>query len=125
MTDDDGGEIRLITDAGALAAACERLSEGDFLAVDTEFHRESTYWPQLCLVQAANADFDILVDPLAKGMDLSPLLKLIADRDRTKVFHAARQDLEIFARLLGEAPAPIFDTQVAAMACGLGDSISY
>lgn len=125
MTDEDGGELRLITDTASLEAACVKLAEGDFIALDTEFHRESTYWPQLCLVQAANADFDILVDPMAKGMDLAPLLKLIADKNRIKVFHAARQDLEIFARLLGEAPGPIFDTQVAAMACGLGDSISY
>ncbi len=125
MSDDESGEIRLITDTFALAAACERLAEGDFLALDTEFHRETTYWPQLCLIQAANADFDILVDPLAPGIDLSPLLKLIADKSKTKVFHAARQDLEIFARIMGEVPSPIFDTQIAAMACGLGDSISY
>jgi len=124
LSDDETGEIRLITDTDALAEACERLSDGDFLAVDTEFHRETTYWPQVCLIQVANADYDVLVDPIAK-IDLSPLMKLLADKSRTKVFHAARQDLEIFTRLIGEPPSPIFDTQIAAMACGLGDSISY
>lgn len=124
MTKDDTGEIRLITDTQALAEACDRLAGGTFIALDTEFHRESTYWPQLCLIQAANEDFDILVDPLA-DLDLTPLLALVADRSRTKVFHAARQDLEIFARIMGEVPTPVFDTQIAAMACGLGDSISY
>lgn len=124
MSDDLSGNIDLISDQAALEAACKHLAEGEFLALDTEFHRETTYWPQLCLVQAATADFDCMIDPLA-GLDLSPLLKLIDDPSRVKVFHAARQDLEIFARLLGHVPAPIFDTQIAAMACGLGDSISY
>ena len=125
MSDDDDAEIRLITDTAALTAACERLGQDDFLAVDTEFHRETTYWPQVCLIQVASSDYDVLVDPLAKGIDLAPLNKLIADPSRTKVFHAARQDLEIFARLIGHVPGPVFDTQIAAMACGLGDSISY
>jgi ribonuclease D len=124
LSDDLSGNIDLISDQAALEAACKHLAEGEFLALDTEFHRETTYWPQLCLVQAATADFDCMIDPLA-GLDLSPLLKLIDDPSRVKVFHAARQDLEIFARLLGHVPAPIFDTQIAAMACGLGDSISY
>jgi ribonuclease D len=125
LNQDEAGEIRLITDTAALKEACVKLAEGDFLALDTEFHRETTFWPQLCLVQAATADFDVLIDPLAPGMDLGPLLDLIADQNRTKVFHAARQDLEIFARLMGKPPGPVFDTQIAAMACGLGDSISY
>ncbi|MDZ4761045.1 MAG: ribonuclease D [Alphaproteobacteria bacterium] len=125
MSDDDAGEIRLITDTASLQAACQTLAKGDYLALDTEFHRETTYWPQLCLVQAATDEFDVLVDPLAPGIDLAPLLALIADRSKTKVFHAARQDLEIFSRIMGEVPSPIFDTQIAAMACGLGDSISY
>ncbi|MEZ6028237.1 MAG: ribonuclease D [Hyphomonadaceae bacterium] len=123
--DAQSGEIRLITDTAALVAACEELARGDFLAVDTEFHRESTYWPQVCLIQIATDDYDVLVDPLAKGIDLKPLLELLADTSRVKVFHAARQDLEIFSRLIGETPAPVFDTQIAAMAAGLGDSISY
>lgn len=125
MKDIDAGEIRLITDTAALAAACERLGQDEFLAVDTEFHRESTYWPQVCLIQVASSDYDVLVDPLAKGIDLAPLNDLLADTSRTKVFHAARQDLEIFTRLIGHVPAPVFDTQIAAMACGLGDSVSY
>ncbi len=125
LTEDEAGPIRLITDTASLKDACDRLAVGDFLALDTEFHRETTYWPQLCLVQAANDDFDILVDPLAKDIDLSPLLRLIADKTKVKVFHAARQDLEILVRIMGEVPSPVFDTQVAAMACGLGDSISY
>lgn len=124
MSEDLSGNIELISDQAALEAACKRLAEGEFLALDTEFHRESTYWPLLCLVQAATASYDCMIDPLA-GLDLSPLLKLIDDPGRVKVFHAARQDLEIFARLLGHVPGPIFDTQIAAMACGLGDSISY
>jgi ribonuclease D len=117
-------DIRLVTEQSELDEACARLAEGEFLALDTEFHRESTYWPQLCLVQAATADYDVLIDPLA-DLDLGPFLQLIADPSRTKVFHAARQDLEIFARLIGAPPGPIFDTQIAAMAAGLGDSISY
>jgi ribonuclease D len=117
--------IRFLTDTSSLEAACERLAACDFLALDTEFHRETTYWPQLCLIQAASEDFDVLIDPLA-DIDLTPLLRLIADPSRVKVFHAARQDLEIFTRLLeGRPPQNIFDTQIAAMACGLGDSISY
>jgi ribonuclease D len=125
LKDAEAGEIRLITDTAALEAACERLSGDDFLAVDTEFHRETTYWPQVCLIQVASSDYDVLVDPLAKGIDLAPLNQLLADSSRTKVFHAARQDLEIFSRLIGHVPGPVFDTQIAAMACGLGDSISY
>ena len=125
MKDADAGEIRLITDTAALEAACDRLGKDDFLAVDTEFHRETTYWPQVCLIQVASSDYDVLVDPLARGIDLSPLNHLMADPSRTKVFHAARQDLEIFTRLIGHVPGPVFDTQIAAMACGLGDSISY
>lgn len=125
LNDVEAADTRLITDSAELAEACAVLAKGEFLALDTEFHRETTYWPQLCLIQAATADFDCIIDPLAEGIDLSPFLKLVDDRNRVKVFHAARQDLEIFARLLGHPPSPIFDTQIAAMACGLGDSISY
>jgi ribonuclease D len=124
LSDDLSGSIELISDQAGLEAAVRELAKGEFLALDTEFHRESTYWPLLCLVQAATADYDVMIDPLAK-LDLKPLLDLIADPSRVKVFHAARQDLEIFTKLIGHVPGPIFDTQIAAMACGLGDSISY
>lgn len=123
--DAHSGDIHLIADTAALEAACVELARSDFIAVDTEFHRESTYWPQVCLIQLATDDYDCMVDPLAKGIDLKPLLDLLADTSRVKVFHAARQDLEIFTRLMGQTPAPVFDTQIAAMAAGLGDSISY
>ena len=125
MNDAARADLRLITTTSELERACDELSQGDFLALDTEFHRESTYWPKLCLVQAATMDFDVLIDPLAPDLDLKPFLELIADASRMKVFHAARQDMEIFTRLIGTPPAPVFDSQIAAMACGLGDSISY
>lgn len=125
MSEEEAGELRLISETAELVEACEKLSHSDFLAVDTEFHRETTYWPQVCLIQIASADFDCMVDPMVKGIDLTPLMRLLADKSKVKVFHAARQDLEIFTRIIGETPSPIFDTQIAAMACGLGDSISY
>lgn len=114
-----------ITIQDDLEAACRRLSEGSFLCVDTEFHRETTYWPELCLIQASCEDYEVIIDPMADGLDIDPFLKLLADENRPKVFHAARQDIEIFNRLLGFPPTPIFDTQIAAMALGIGDSISY
>ncbi|MEM6947352.1 MAG: ribonuclease D [Pseudomonadota bacterium] len=114
-----------ITRQEDLAAFCEALSASDFICVDTEFHRETTYWPRLCLVQASAPGVEGLVDPLAEDLDIGPLLSLLAEPSRVKVFHAARQDMEIFTRLNGAPPAPIFDTQIAAMALGLGDSISY
>ena len=125
MPQTDAQELNLVTTTEALKQACEELAKGDFLALDTEFHRESTFWPKLCLVQAATSTYDVLIDPLADGMDLQPFLDLISAPSRVKVFHAARQDMEIFTRMIGTPPAPIFDTQVAAMAAGLGDSISY
>ena len=109
----------------ALDAAVESLGAGDFLCLDTEFHRETTYWPELCLIQASCEGFEVIIDPLEDGLDLSGFLELVADPKREKVFHAARQDMEIFNRLLGTPPAPIFDTQIAAMALGIGDSVSY
>lgn len=105
--------------------ACERLAEGSFLCVDTEFHRETTYWPELCLIQASCEDYEVMIDPMSDDLDIGPFLQLLADPSRPKVFHAARQDLEIFNRLIGHPPAPVFDTQIAAMALGIGDSISY
>lgn len=114
-----------ITEQSALEDLCGKLAESDFICVDTEFHRETTYWPELCLVQASAPGVEGLIDPLAEDLDIGPFLDLIAADNRVKVFHAARQDLEIFNRLIGHPPGPIFDTQVAAMALGLGDSISY
>ena len=117
--------MSLITDTEALAGFCARQRGAAFVAVDTEFMRERTYWPILCLVQVAGPDEAIAVDALAEGIDLSPLLALMNDPAILKVFHAARQDLEIFVQLSGAVPAPIFDTQIAAMVCGFGDSVSY
>ncbi|UVC11840.1 ribonuclease D [Rhizobium sp. TH2] len=108
-----------------LAEACEIFARHDYVAVDTEFLRETTFWPQLCLIQLSGPDLDAIVDPLAPGIDLAPFFKLMADASVTKVFHAARQDIEIIFNRGGLIPHPIFDTQVAAMVCGFGDSASY
>lgn len=114
-----------IREQSALEEFCDALSAHSFICVDTEFHRETTYWPQLCLVQASAPGVEGIIDPLAEDLDIGPFLRLIAEESRVKVFHAARQDMEIFNRLIGHPPGPIFDTQIAAMALGLGDSISY
>jgi ribonuclease D len=113
-----------ITNNADLAAFCERLSKAPFIAVDTEFMRETTYWPKLCLIQAATPDEAQCIDPLAEGLDLAPFLRVLTDTTVTKVFHAARQDIEIFHNL-GAIPQPMFDTQIAAMAAGFGDQVSY
>ena len=113
-----------ITTNDALVEFCARLAKAPFIAVDTEFMRETTYWPKLCLIQAASATDEAIIDPLADGLDLEPFLDLLRDPDIIKVFHAARQDTEIFVKL-GAMPAPMFDTQVAAMAAGFGDQVSY
>jgi ribonuclease D len=115
----------LIDTSDKLAAFCERQSPADYITVDTEFMRDKTYWPQLCLVQVAGPDAAAAIDPLAPGIDLAPLFALMAKPTMLKVFHAARQDIEIFVNLAGAVPTPIFDTQVAAMVCGFGDSVSY
>ncbi|MBV9510372.1 MAG: ribonuclease D, partial [Caulobacteraceae bacterium] len=113
-----------ITTTADLAAFCDRITGASFIAVDTEFMRETTYWPKLCLVQVAAADIAANIDPLAEGLDLGPLLKLLADPTIVKVFHASRQDVEIFNNL-GVIPRPLFDTQIAAMAAGFGEQIAY
>ena len=120
-----GPSLTPITDTDSLKAACGQFADVEFICVDTEFHRETTYWPELCLIQASCPGREIIIDPLADNLDLTPFLDLIADPAKPKVFHAARQDLEIFNRLMGRPPAPVFDTQIAAMALGIGDSISY
>jgi ribonuclease D len=118
--------MRVITTTEQLAEACAGLAGDPYFAVDTEFMRESTYWPQLCLIQVASASVEAVIDPLAPGLDLQPLLDRLADPDQLKLFHAPRQDLEIFYRLMnGVLPAPVFDSQVAAMALGLGEQIAY
>ncbi len=117
--------MSLISDTAALAAFCDRLKAADFITVDTEFMRETTYWAKLCLVQVAGPDEAQCIDPLAPDMNLKPLYDLLADRSILKVFHAGRQDLEIFFTATGEVPAPVFDTQIAAMVCGFGDQVGY
>lgn len=117
--------MKLITSTVDLKDAVRQLSKSDFVTVDTEFIRETTYWPELCLIQMATPEFSALVDPLSEDMDLGPFFELMADEKVTKVFHAARQDIEIVFHRGGLIPTPVFDTQVAAMVCGFGDSISY
>jgi ribonuclease D len=114
-----------IADTLSLAKFCEGLRGAEFVAVDTEFMRERTYWPILCLVQVAGPSQAAAIDALAPGIDLAPLLALVADETILKVFHAARQDIEIFFYLSGAVPRPLFDTQIAAMVCGFGDAASY
>src|SRR6185312_9160261 len=113
-----------ITTTGELEAFCRRVAGEPFVAVDTEFMRETTYWPRLCLVQVAGAEDAAVVDPLCEGLDLAPLLALMADERVEKVFHAGRQDIEIFYNL-GVIPKPLFDTQIAAMAAGFGEQVAY
>jgi ribonuclease D len=117
--------IDLVTSTAQLAATCERLARHPFVTVDTEFLRETTFWPKLCVMQMAGPDEAIVVDALADGIDLAPFFKLMADERVVKVFHAARQDLEICWHRAKLIPKPIFDTQVAAMVLGHGDSVSY
>ena len=113
-----------ITTTAELAAFCDQLKGQPFIAVDTEFMRETTYWPKLCLIQAAAPTDAAIIDPLAEGLDLSPFLDLLRDPKIVKVFHAARQDVEIFNNL-GAMPKPLFDTQIAGMAAGFGEQVAY
>ncbi|CDZ56064.1 ribonuclease D [Neorhizobium galegae] len=115
----------MIQTTAALEEACIQLAQSDFITIDTEFLRETTFWPELCLIQMASPTVEVLVDPLAKGLSLKPFFELMANPAVTKVFHAARQDIEIIHHLGNLVPHPIFDTQVAAMVCGFGDSVSY
>ncbi len=115
----------LISENDALATFCDRQADAQFITVDTEFLRDKTYWPRLCLIQVGGPNEEAAIDALAEGIDLKPLLDLMRKPDLLKVFHAARQDFEIFYRLMGELPAPVFDTQISAMVCGFGDSVGY
>ncbi len=117
--------MHLIKTTAELDAAVQEMSKSEFVTVDTEFIRETTFWPELCLIQMATRNTSALVDPLAKGIDLEPFFRLMADENILKVFHAARQDIEIVVNLGDLIPHPVFDTQVAAMVCGFGDSVAY
>jgi ribonuclease D len=115
----------MITTTDALTAACERLASHRFVTVDTEFLRETTFWPKLCVIQIASPDEAVVIDAVAEDMDLAPFFALMANEKVLKVFHAGRQDIEIVWHLGNIIPHPVFDTQVAAMVLGHGDSISY
>ena len=115
----------LITQTAELAGLCQRLAAEPFVAIDTEFMRERTYWPELCVVQLGGLEDVAVIDAQAPGLDLAPLGELLANENVVKVFHAARQDVEIFLQLFGAVPKPLFDTQVAAMVAGFGDQIGY
>ncbi len=117
--------MSLITKNHELKEFCTRLSAAEFVTVDTEFLRDRTYWPILCLVQLGGPDEAAAIDTMADGLDLTPLFELMRDTGVLKVFHAGRQDFEIFFRQMGELPNPVFDTQVSAMVCGFGDSVGY
>jgi len=115
----------LITTTDHVEAFCQRMRAEEFVTVDTEFMRERTYWPELCLVQIAGVTEVAVIDAMAEGIDLAPLGGLFADPAVTKVFHAARQDIEIFVLRFGDVPQPLFDTQIAAMVAGFGDQVGY
>ncbi len=120
--------MQIISDTATLEKFCKHLQQneaGQYVTVDTEFVRTDTYRSKLCLVQIAGSDQEALIDPLGSGIELSPLRLLLQDQNVLKVFHSGRQDLEIFYQLWGELPQPIFDTQIAAMVCGYGDSVGY
>src|SRR5687768_14008037 len=118
--------LPLISDSATLAALIERMSSAPFVAVDTEFMRENSYWPELCLIQIATPDEAAAIDPKADGLDMKPLLDLLVENhDVLKVFHAGGQDLEIIYNLTGKTPQPLFDTQIAAMALGHGEQVGY
>jgi ribonuclease D len=117
--------MRIITDTAALTAFCAEAGKAPYIAIDTEFMRDTTYWPKLCLIQAASPEDAVIIDPLADGIDLTPFHKLLAKKQVVKVFHAARQDVEIFFHQGKVIPTPLFDTQIAAMVCGFGEAVSY
>ncbi len=117
--------MQVLADTESIAGFCRRLRDDTWITVDTEFIPERTFWPQLCLVQIAGAGDAAVIDALADGVDLGPVFDLMTDRNILKVFHSGRQDLEIFLHLSGSLPHPVFDTQIAAMACGHGEQVSY
>ena len=115
----------MIQTTAELEAACKELAKSEFITIDTEFLRETTFWPVLCLIQMASPTTEVIVDPLAPGIDLKSFFELMADTSVLKVFHASRQDIEIIYNRGNLIPHPVFDTQIAAMVCGFGDSVSY
>ncbi len=117
--------MKIITSTDALAKLCAEFAQHSYITVDTEFLRETTFWPELCLIQIASPAEAVIVDVVSDGLSLDPFFALMANENIVKVFHAARQDIEIIYNLGGLIPHPVFDTQVAAMVCGYGDSISY
>lgn len=117
--------MRIITDTQSLQAFCSTQESAPYITIDTEFMRDTSYWPRLCLIQVGGTDEAVIIDPLSEDLNLEPLYTLLRNPDVVKVFHAARQDLEIFYQRMGSVPAPVFDTQVAAMVCGFGDQVSY
>ncbi len=117
--------IEAIVTTEALAAFCERMTAEEFVTVDTEFLRETTYYPKLCLIQVAGKEEAVLIDPLSNDLSLEPFFKLMANQKILKVFHAAKQDFEILYQLAGALPHPVIDTQIAAMVCGFGDQVGY
>ena len=119
------GRMELITSTESLNLLCNSLANEEFITVDTEFMRESTYWPDLCLIQVAGETINGLIDPLAPDLDLKPFFDLMNNGAVLKVFHAARQDIEIMVHRAGIVPHPVFDTQIAAMVCGFGDQVGY
>jgi len=117
--------MKIITTTGDLETLCHNLGNDTYITVDTEFMRERTYWAQLCLIQIAGAEEEAIIDPQSEGLDLSAFFDLMANESIIKVFHAARQDVEIIHHMSGKIPKPLFDTQIAAMVCGFGDQIGY
>lgn len=119
--------MKIITDNDSLAQICAQFKTSRYITIDTEFMRETTFWPKLCLIQMAMPDFEVLIDPLAEALDdLSPFFDLLRDKDTLKVMHGCRQDIEIFYKEAdGLIPAPLMDTQVMAMVCGFGDAAGY
>jgi ribonuclease D len=118
-------ELALITTTVELKAFCESVSKDVYITVDTEFLRETTYYPKLCLIQIAGENASALIDPLAETIDLAPFFELMANTSVLKVFHAASQDIEILVNMANLVPSPVFDTQIAAMVCGFGDQVGY
>ena len=117
--------MTLLTRSEDVAAFCERAAQDAFITIDTEFLRESTYWPKLCLIQLGRREEAVAIDPLVDGIDLTPVWELLRNQSVLKVFHACKQDMELFLKVMGDLPQPIFDTQVAAMMLGLGEQVGY